>query len=349
MAVFGDDWREWLSVMAFRVWRRVRRALKPATSPRLANIYTVISALLAAAAIPMIMLGWPALIVAVLCVYAAFWYALDAHVMRVAMRVAAGQDSKIHPRDFLYAPAAPDAGYRLVKPTDMSMAQLYPYVDLSDHSVFIQLENDLTRDQRIVLYQRWFELCPDAFMHLEKKSDDHWQPIAVSIMLPLSPTGFRAITSRDAAHRIRVIDLDQDGILRRPATRNPVLLIDTWIVDREGGHGGAGHGKSETRGGNANLLVLRHLAQFWNSANRFRQMIFLVETANPRLTPTLETLSFRPSGASGIGEAFYSTSSAQFDAIAAAEFAHIKTQVRSVQHVPVDVGTVPRPRDWYYS
>jgi hypothetical protein len=161
------------------------------------------------------------------------------------------------------------------------MAQLYPHVDLSDHSFFIQAENpDLTRDQRYSLYERWYGLCPDGFMHLEKWDGRQWRPISVSILLPLSGSGYRSITAQSEAHRLSVVDLDADGIRPRVTGKNPFLLIDTWIVDREGGFGGAGHGKSDSRGGNANLLVLRHLTLFWTPATRLRHLCILVETAN---------------------------------------------------------------------
>jgi hypothetical protein len=156
----------------------------------------------------------------------------------------------------------------------------------------VQAENDLTRDQRASLYERWDTLCPAGFMHLEVREGDHWRPVAVSIMLPLSGAGFKAITARDK-RRLSVIDLDEDGIRQTLDRAHPFLLIDTWIVDRQGGFGGAGHGKSGARGGNANLLVLRHLTQFWNSSRRSAHLTLLVETANPRLIPALQMLSFR--------------------------------------------------------
>jgi hypothetical protein len=119
-------------------------------------------------------------------------------------------------------------------------------------------------------------------------------------------------------------------------------------VDREGGFGGAGHGKSGSRGGNANLLVLRHLTQFWDSSRRSAHLTLLVETANPRLIPALQMLSFRKSGTSNIGEDFYLTSIDQVDAVARAEFAKIKAALKQIESAPVHAGTAPVPRDWYY-
>jgi hypothetical protein len=264
------------------------------------------------------------------------------------MRVAPGQGSKISPRDFYSAPQSPDNDYRLVCPADGSRSQLYPYVDLSDHSLFIQAENDLTRYERASLYERWYSLCSDAFMHLEKRDGSSWRPISVSIMLPLSVAGYRAITTKDKAHRLSIVDLGREGIRSKLDMKKPFLLIDTWIVDREGGFGGVGHGKTQSRGGNANLLVLRHLTRFWNSANRFRHLNLLVETANPHLVNALEMMSFRPSGTSDIAEAFYQTSTVQWDAAAPAEFAALKDALRAIEEVPVMVGTTPGPTDWYY-
>jgi hypothetical protein len=354
---YSDDWRERLAITAFRAWRRIRPFLRRASSTRMANMYSFGGFAFAIVAIPFAaLIAWPAAIVAFFGLLTGSGYALDGYVKRASMRVAPGHDAKIHARDFYNPPVAPDDGYRLARPTEASLGQLYPYTDLSDHSLFIQAENDLTRDQRAMLYERWYTLCPDAFMHLEVRTksgdgedgEEAWRPIAVSIILPLSAAGYRAITEPEQARRRSVVDLDQDGIRRAPSQKHPFLLIDTWIVDREGGFGGAGHGKSESRGGNANLLVLRHVAQFWNSANRFRHMNFLVETANPHLVPALEMLSFRESGTSGIGEAFYTTSTEKMDAVAPIEFGRLKEALKRIESVPVRAGTAPVPPDWYY-
>ena len=311
-------------------------------------MYSIGGFIFAIVAIPIALIAWPAVIVAGLGMFAGLGYALDGYVKRFSMRIAIGPDSKIQARDFYNAPVAPDEGYRLVCPVDGSHGQLYPYTDLSDHSLFIQAENDLTRDQRRSLYERWYLLFPDGFMYLEARDGEQWRPIAISIILPLSASGYRAITIKDERHRRSVVDLDHEGIYPKASTRHPFLLIDTWIVDREGGFGGTGHGKSEERGGNANLLVLRHLTQFWNSATRFRHMNFLVETANPHLIPALELMSFQRSGTSNIGEAFYQTSTEQMDAVAPTEFARLKKELKQIESVPVHPGTASTPVNWYY-
>jgi hypothetical protein len=344
---YYDDWREWLANKVFRLWRHMRPLVRSASSARMASMYSISGFVLAIVAIPIALIAWPAVFLAGVGMFAGFGYAMDGYVKRFSMRVAPGHDSRIHARDFYNPPVAPDGGYRLVTPTEASQAQLYPYTDLSDHSLFIQAENDLTRDQRASLYERWYTLCPAGFMHLEVREGDHWRPIAVSIMLPLSGAGFKAITARDK-RRLSVVDLDESGIRRTLDRAHPFLLIDTWIVDREGGFGGAGHGKSGSRGGNANLLVLRHLTQFWNSARRSAHLTLLVETANPRLIPALQMLSFRKSGTSNIGEDFYMTSIDQVDAVARAEFAKIKAALKQIESAPVHAGTAPVPPNWYY-
>lgn len=345
---YSDDWRERFAVLALRGWLRIRPLLKTTVSRRMANTYSVVGFVLGAAAIPVALIVWPALIVAGLGVFAGIGYALDGYVKRFSMRVAPGHDSKINPRDFYNAPRSPDYDYRLVCPSDRSRQQLYPYVDLSHHSVFIEAENDLTRDQRASLYENWYNICPKAFMHLEKWDGACWRPISISIMLPLSAVGYRAITRKDKAGRLKVVDLDHEGIRPRLDRKKPFLLIDTWIVDREGGFGGTGHGKSQSRGGNANLLVLRHLTQFWNSANKFGHLNLLIETANPRLVSALEMMSFTQSGTSDIGEAFYQTSSVQWDAVDPDGFAALKDELRAIEAIPVVTGTAPVPAGWYY-
>ena len=341
--------RERVHVLVFRFFGLIRPLTKTASTPRSASMLSAGGATLAVLGIPFAALvAWPAVIVAVIGLYAAIGYALLAYVRRLSMRVAPGHDRGINQRDFLNAPRSPDAGYRLVRPKDATWAQLYPYVDLSDHSRFIQMENDLTREQRYELYERWYGLCPDGFMHLEKQIGERWRPISVSIMLPLSGFGYRAITAKSEPRRLSVIELDRDGIKPRVTRTNPFLLIDTWIVDREGGYGGTGHGKSENRGGNANLLVLRHLAQFWHPAHGLKHVSILVETANRHLVPALEMLSFRQSGSSNIDEEFYLTTPMQFGAMYPEEFGRLKEALEAAEALDVVIGTAPVPAGWYY-
>ncbi|BBX85554.1 hypothetical protein MAUB_34270 [Mycolicibacterium aubagnense] len=126
-------------------------------------------------------------------------------------------------------------------------------------------------------------------------------------------------------------------------------MIDTWIVDRNG-YGGAGHGKTDKRGGNANLLVLHHMAQFWNpAAGSTVETTFVVETGNPRLVPSLIESGFQESGDSKIGEKFYILNPNKFPSNAAADtFARMRAAEREIADVAVHAGTSPAPNDWYY-
>ena len=211
--LYGYDRREWLNMQVFRYWRFVRPLLRTTSSPRSAFTLSAVGAVLAVASLSLTAYAWPAAIVAVGAMYPTVGYSMIGRAKRVAMHVAVGHDSSIKPRDFINAPRSVDTGFRLVRPADASWAQLYPYVDLSDHSLFIQMENDLTREQRYELYERWYSLCPKGFMHLEKQGPDgNWRPISVSIMLPLSGPGYRTITAKSEPHRLSVVDLDWDGI-----------------------------------------------------------------------------------------------------------------------------------------
>jgi hypothetical protein len=351
-----------VSTFLYRLWQKVRPSLGAAASQRRGLWYSVAGSLLAVAVVlsrlNLYDLGpvadWAGLILTLISLFAAGFYFLDARLLRLATRRAPAPDPSIRALDFQRAPTKLDTEYRLARPADSSREQLYPYMDLSHHEPFIAGENpDLTRAQRLELYQRWYGFCPDGFMHLEKKVENRWRPISVSIMLRLSDEGYRAITHRRPRRRVSVIDLDENDILGEYESnkneKGPVVLIDTWIVDRNG-YGGAGHGKTDQRGGNANLLVLRHVAQFWNSATGFPvSMTFVVETANQRLVPSLIESGFQESGDSNIGEKFYVLNPGQFHSTAAANtFAVMKAEVQEIEKVAVDTGTSPAPPDWYY-
>jgi hypothetical protein len=350
-----------VSTLLFRLWLEVRPSLAAAASQRWGLRWAVV-ALFLAAAVVLGRLGfydlgpvadWVGLILAVVSTFAAGFCFLDAWLLRLGMHTAPAPDPSIRALDFQKAPSQLDTGYRLARPADSSRQQLYPYVDLSHHEPFIAGENiELTRDKRLELYQRWYGLCPAGFMHLEKKVEDRWRPISVSIMLPLSDEGYRAITHRRSHRRVSVIYLDENDVLSEYESdknkHGPVVLIDTWIVDRNG-YGGAGHGKTAQRGGNANLLVLRHVAQFWNSATGFPvSMTFVVETGNLRLVPSLIESGFQETGDSNIGEKFYVLNPAKVHSTAPNTFAVMKAAVQEIESLAVNTGTSPAPPDWYY-
>jgi hypothetical protein len=67
---YSDDWYERLSVLAFRGWRLIRPLLKATSSPRLANLYSVVGFALSILAIPLALIAWPGPIVATLGMFA---------------------------------------------------------------------------------------------------------------------------------------------------------------------------------------------------------------------------------------------------------------------------------------
>ena len=232
----------------------------------------------------------------------------------------------------------------LRRPANSDDFQLYPYVDLSHNSAYIRAANDLTRRQRVRLYQRWYRLCPDGFLHLEKLVSGEWRPIAVSIALPLSLEGYASIEAADEDEKKRVIDLGHGGILPELDRRHRILLIDTWIVDRA--FKGAGHGKTQTSGGFANTMVLRHVAQFWNSRNRFPQITFVAETNNKHLTPALRALTFLPAGRSKINADFFALEKTAMKGLMPREFERLANAMKIIEKIPVHKGTAPYPKDW---
>lgn len=262
--------------------------------------------------------------------------------------------------DFANAPTTLQSEYRFVRPR-RSREELYPYVDLSTDSDYIQASNDLTPKQRSELYDRWISICPHGFLHLEKRVDSCWRPIAVSIVLPLSLAGFAKITNPNEKERTKVIDLGIGDLRDTLDRRHPVLLIDTWIVDRH--YRSNGHGKQPgVAGGWANALVLRHIAEFWNAKeqtaiDRLRQLItakgpapektFLVETSNQYLIAVLRALAFRSLGKSKIDIDFYFATESTSKGVAPVEFGRVLAVIASVSRLSIHNGTAPKPPGWY--
>jgi len=319
-------------------WWRVRRCLcRPIVSAELSAGIAILGLVLAfvAGVATAILTG----IVGVL----ALIYVIDRVSRRLAMRYGPPPDEDIRTDDFTAVPRALTPEYRFSAPSGPSRAQLYPYVDISHESPSIRKANDISREGRLALYQRWYGACPHGFLHLEKRVGSQWRPIAISIILPLSVEGLKAITCADRERAIRVIDLDRGGIRDRLDGRHPTLLIDTWIVDRE--YAGAGHGKSRASGGFANALVLGHIALFWTPRKR-SAIKFVVETNNRRLIPMLRGLAFLPSGRSKIAAGWFTVDSKWLRAAAPAEFKQVSEALAALASVAIVDGSAPQPTDW---
>ena len=331
--------------MWIRHWWRLRKMiLLPLTGSTLSAVFAIGAFIIAVGAVPLALaypLGW--ILTAIGFVSAVIYFA-DHTIARYLMRSGPIFESGIRPEDFLNAPTVPTSEYRLVSPANSDESQLYPYVDLSHNSAYIRAANDLTRSQRTRLYQRWYRLCPDGFLHLEKLVGNEWRPIAISIALPLSLEGYASIAGADKDEQTRVIDLGHGSILPALDRRHRILLIDTWIVDRA--FKGIGHGKTQTSGGFANTMVLRHIAQFWNSRNRFPQVTFVAETNNKHLTPELRALTFLPAGHSKINADFYALEKTAMRGLRPLEFERLINAMKAIGNMPVRKGTAPYPKDW---
>jgi hypothetical protein len=329
----------------FWAWLRARPLLIfPARTAAIAALFAIAGIAASAAALRIAIANPIAWVVSTLAGIGGLAYLLDGIVRRTAMVRGHVFEHNLRPGDFLNAPTSLSPEYRLARPADDSEEQLYPYIDLPDSSVFIRVESGLTRAQRAELYRRWFGLCPDGFLHLEKKVNGQWRPIAVSIVLPLSVIGYSAVTAPNPAHRTSIADLDRGGILRQLDSKHRCLLIDLWIVDSR--YTGAGHGKCGSSGGYANTLVMRHICTFWNPAPRGKHITILVETANVALMPVLESLTFRRRGESGIGEAFYEVSTSITAALDRQTYQRLKDRLLATQTFPVNNATASRPESW---
>lgn len=298
--------------------------------------------------------GW---VLAVLGIIAAAIYATDGLVRKFTMeRTGYEKDARVV--DFVNAPTLLPPDYRFVRP-NRSREELYPYVDLSADSEYIQAANDLTRRQRSDLYHRWISICPRGFLHLERRVDSYWRPIAVSILLPLTLEGFAKITNPDKSEQTKVIDLGLGDIRDILDRRHPVLLIDTWVVDRR--YRSTGHGKQPgIAGGWANALTLRHIAEFWNTGEKGMRQVresiaakkslpnvtFLVETSNQYVSAILRALAFRSAGESKIGDDFYTAPRTTIKGLLPTEFERLATLIADLHKLPIHRGTAPKPRAW---
>ncbi|MGO9902953.1 MAG: hypothetical protein ACLP0J_25435 [Solirubrobacteraceae bacterium] len=329
-----------MNSFAARYWWTARRVLP------LPIVNNQLSAGLAAVSLVVLVAGWTLVGVVVVAVGGVGFVAYGGdRMVRWYITRKPEPDQQICPRDFKNAPSLVPTDFRFVAPSDAGLTQLYPYVDLSHHSDYVREENTLSHKDRLRLYGRWYDLCPRAFLHLEKLVAGEWRPIAVSIMFPLSPAGFKSITRGGRNPTISVVDLDAGGIAAELSEDNRVLLIDTWIVDRK--YKGAGHGKTTSQGGFANALVLRHIAEFWNSGMRFPSIKFLVETNNGYLIPTLcDGFHFKSRAPSKIGVNFYDLETADFKAIAAEQYERVIDAVRALEATPILSGTASPPAGW---
>ena len=330
---------------AFDLWWRPRRLLILPTVDNTVSVVLSVAGfavgLLAIVASPFTPIGW---IVSAIGFLGAGAYIVDVVVRRRVLRHPPFLEKDIRPEHFLRVTQPPLGQYRFARPSDSTESQLYPYVDLCQHSPHLRAENDLTRSERLEIHGRWRHLCPGGLLHLEKLVDGEWRPIAVSEMFPLSVEGYESFVHPNRKLQRQLIELGHGDIRGSVNRRHGVLLLNLWVVDRA--FSGAGHGKSQASGGQANALVLRHLAEFWNSRNHFPSMLFLVESSNEYLIEALRGLTFLPVGKSKTGVRLHSTKRDTLRGVLPSEYASLRRTLRELESMEIAQGTTVPPLDW---
>lgn len=330
-------WSRWWSLRAY--------ILLPIVSSRLSallGLFALIFAFAAGAG-----LGWANIvgkITTALLALLGMVFFLDVFFRHLAMKyLGPYPNRKLRPEDFTNSPRELSKDYRFVSPTNGSMEQLYPYVDLSDQEAAIAVANpDLKGDARLSLYSDWYAACPKGFLHLEKLVTDKWRPIAVVIALPISGDAHARIRSSDPTRKIKIVDLRRGEIKQSIGKEAKCLLIDTWIVDKP--FRGEAHGKSDIQGGYANTLVLRAVGRFWNSTNRFADIDLLVETNHVNLKHALEGLLFLPVGRSKIEADLIELSTGQLRKVFPDRYQYLRAAVKALESVDLTEGTVEKSK-----
>jgi hypothetical protein len=187
---------------------------------------------------------------------------------------------------FLLIPAAPDPRrfkFRIAH----AEANLEPFVRFSDAEADIANRHpDLYGKERWDLYGEWFRIRPQSFLLLDRY--DHpsgaWEPIAVSIVLPLTSDGHDELSNGS----IKVTEL-RDRHIAREGTSSTAFLIDTWIVKPRGRAHQVDKPLRELHQKYARALLFVHLGIFWDTTVR---AVFLVEADNPHIRDICADLGF---------------------------------------------------------
>ena len=140
---------------------------------------------------------------------------------------------------------------------DPRVDDLSPFVDLSDNDAAISAAHEsLKGPVRHALYKKWFDLNPDSFLILDHKGENGtWRPAAVSIVLPLTQTGFEHL--RDGSNdAVGLTPADVIKVGQPDPLNSPHLLLDTWIIDPKFRRG-------QTKG-YGQALITKHLSSFWD-------------------------------------------------------------------------------------
>jgi len=164
-------------------------------------------------------------------------------------------------KHFLHLPEIPHANapcnYRFREPghyngSNWPESDLSPFVMLSDQATetIAAAHPDLYGEKRYALYHQWQQWNKHAFLVLEKQlAEEKWAAIAVSIILPISETGFHALKNGKS-----VLALESSDMTPADETAKH-LLLDTWIIEPAFRRVNEGYGR---------LLVLKHLSNLWD-------------------------------------------------------------------------------------
>ena len=166
---------------------------------------------------------------------------------------------------------------------------------------------ELTLEQRYGLYESWCAasaLREDigwheagkevrSFLMLEqKKADESWQPVGLTIILPLTEEGGQYLTTNPGTSGKRNASRMLPSMITRRSTS--CLLLDTWIIAPKPDQTLASNRKPARieHHGFGKLMVLRHLAELWDPTV-LQEMIILAEPDNPQIERIIQQLGFR--------------------------------------------------------
>jgi TIR domain len=220
------------------------------------------------------------------------------------------------------APGTGDAGYFTAEPTmghvswmhlidvpdapdetvfryrvPQSEVELEPFVELSDAEVVITDRHpDLYGCTRRRLYYRWFGFQRLSFLLLDRfdVGDHKWQPIAVSIVLPLTELGRKRVCNA----LIRIVDLAREDIADN-VSLSSCFLVDTWITKQKGEARLTDRRTREPNLGYARAMLLVHLGLFWRDAG---PNVLLVEADNIRIMSICDDIGFDATRRTADGE-----------------------------------------------
>lgn len=198
--------------------------------------------------------------------------------------------------------------FRLVGSTDdqPDRRDIEAVARLSHNNTRIRRSNpDLTFEKRCDLYANWFMGNPRVFALLERFPADKsgTSIIANTAILPLTNPILKSLQDG----KRKVISLEPREICK--GTRFGSLLLDTWVIDsrhqemlpilgiRRTGHRGYG-----------NLLLLRHIAEFWTPDRFVRNRKGLMVYAEPdsaSMRAALPNWGFDHVGWTAINEPIY--------------------------------------------